>query len=296
MFNLQNNFLKLFAFLSISAFAQLKPIKEVFEPTQTFDPETHGKVAVVQWAPFADTPLGVTKEKAEAYKQENREQLEAYIREAAAKGAELVLTPEFAIVGYPDIPELPSEEDEFRNREDIEPYVETAPGPSTKYFSKLAKELKVAIHIGFAEVEKASDRYFNTVVAIDASGKIVAKYRKINLYEGENQFLSPGTEPVVYEGPFGKVGMAICADIYSSVPMKSYASKKVNMVALSTSWAQWNSGMDNFKRAARSGSFFVLASNQRYFPDSGVINPDGTTQSHIRQSNGLAYGFLPYKK
>jgi hypothetical protein len=38
---------------------------------------------------------------------------------------------------------------------------------------------------------------------------------------------------------------------------------------------------------------YMLAANQQYFPDSGVINPDGTAQSHIRQTNGLAYGYLP---
>lgn len=290
--------LVLFIFSS-PAFSQLKPLpKEIFEPPVSDYPSNqYGKVAVVQWAPSLPTPLGVNKAQAENYKQGNRQILEAYIREAASKGAKLIITPEFAIVGYPDIPELPSEEDEFRNREDIEPYVETVPGESTAFFSKLAKELGVYIHVGFAEVGQKDDLYRNVVVVINDQGEILTKFHKINLYQGETEFLVPGLKPVYYEHPtFGKIGLAICADIYSSMPMDHYSKNKIEVIALSTSWAQWNSGMNTFVSAAKRGNFYVLAANQNFFPDSGVINPDGSLQSHIRQSDGVAYGYLPLKK
>jgi len=271
----------------------VQPIQEIFEPVGAFDPLLQGKVAVVQWAPPMPTPLGVTPLEAEAFKAGNRRVLEGFIREAAAKGAELVITPEFAIVGYPDLPEVPPEEDEYRNREDIAPYVETVPGPSTLYFSALARELKIFIHIGFAEVDLRTQRFYNTVVALDPSGRVVAKYRKINLYEGEHNFLEVGKRIATYESPFGLVGLIICADVYSEFPMRNLARAGVNVLALSTSWAQWNSGMGFFQNGARRNRAYVLAANQNYFPDSGVINPDGSLQSHIRQSDGVAYGYLP---
>ena len=269
------------------------PIHEIREPTPPSEITKYNKVAVVQWNPSAPTPLGVSKEAAERFKDSNRDVLEKYIREAAKKGAKMILTPEFSIVGYPDIPELPPEEDEFRDRADIAPYVETVPGPSTERFAKLAKELHVYIHIGFAEVDTKDSKYYNTVVALDPKGEIVAKYHKINLYQGENNFLSPGTTISTYESPWGTVGLTICADIYSSHPMNSLKKAGAQVIALSTSWAVYNSGFDTFTQTATQYGFYVLAANQSYFPDSGVINPDGKAQSHIRQSDGLAYGYLP---
>jgi predicted amidohydrolase len=279
---------------SPATLADVEPIKEVFAPTGTIDPHHFGKVAVVQWAPMASTPLGVSRDDAETFKQGLRTTLAGYVREAATGGAELVITPEFGTVGYPDIPELPSEEDDYRNRDDIAPYVEAVPGPTTAYFSKLASELHVWIHVGLAEVDPATDKYYNTVVVLDASGRIVTKFRKLNLYQLEDKFLSVGEGPVTYDGPFGKVGLAICADIYSSNPMSKYRDAHANVVALSTSWAVYNSGFSAFTSAAITNQVYVLAANQTYFPDSGVITPTGEAQSHIRQSTGVAYGYLPY--
>jgi predicted amidohydrolase len=281
--------------IGVSAMAQVKPIKEVFEPAAPSPIAKWAKVAVVQWNPGSDTPIDVTKAEAEAFKQSNRKQLEAYVREAVSKGAKMVLTPEFSIVGYPDIPELPSEEDNFQSREQVEPYVERADGASTKYFSKLAKELGIYIHIGFAEVDPKDDKYYNTVVVLGPKGEFVTKYRKIHLFTGEDKFLVPGEDPVTYTTPYGKVGLVICSDIYSGHPMDNYAAQGIDILALSTSWAQYNTGMSNFQNGAKWVKAYVLAANQTYFPDSGVINPDGKTQSHIRQTTGIAYGYVPLK-
>lgn len=270
------------------------PIREVFAPEGDFDPRRFGKVAVVQWNPSGSAPVGVSAADAEAYKMANRRALERYIREAVANGAEMVITPEFGLIGYPDIPELPDEEDSFRSRDDIAPYVERVPsGPSTRYFARLARELRIWLQVGFVEVDPATDQYFNVAVAFDPTGRLVARFRKINLFELENQFLSPGRDMVTYDTPFGRVGIVICADIYSWHPMEALRRAGVQVLALSTSWAQMNTGMKYFRDGARWVNAFVLAANQRYFPDSGVVNPDGSLQSHIRQSMGVAYGYLP---
>lgn len=277
-----------------SAEGKVKPIKEIYEPKGSFDPAKYAKVAVVQWASTEPTPVGVTAARAEEFKSGTRRTLEHFIRESAGRGAELVITPEFSVVGYPDFPELPPEEDEYRNREDLAPYVETVPGPTTQFFSGLARELHIYIHVGFAEVETPTGKYFNTVVAIDPSGNIAAKYRKMNLYEGENNFLSAGEGGATYDSPFGKIGLIICADVFSPQPLSEYGS--VDVLALSTSWIGYNTGMPAFRRAAHGAGKYLLAANQTYFPDSGVVNPDGTIQSHIRQTTGMAYGYLPRRR
>lgn len=279
---------------SAAAFAaEIIPIREVFEPSGTFPKEKFGKVAVVQWAPATSTPLGVTKKEANAFKARLRAELQGYIEEAASNGAEWVVTPEFALVGYPDLPELPPEDDNFQSREDIEPYVEPLEGPSTRAMGALAKRLGIYLNIGFAEEDERTGKYYNTVAALGPDGGILASYRKINLFHNESDFLEPGTKAVTYSTPFGKTGLIICADVYSSKPMDDYERMKVKVLALSTSWAQPNTGMESFVAGAKWVGAHLLAANQNYFPDSGVIDPNGRKQSHIRQTTGIAYGYLP---
>lgn len=285
--------------VSTAASAQIVPITEAIEPPAANYPlDKWGKVAVVQWAMSASILPGplATPEYAETIKQGARLKLETYIREAAAHGAKLVITPEFGVLGYPDIPDKPPEEDEFQSPEEIAPYVEAIPGgPTSIFFSALAKELKIYLHVGLAEVDLGSHKYYNTVVAFNPDGDIVAKYHKSNLFQLEAQFLTAGTDPGFYDSPWGEIGIIICADVYGTFPMNIYRMLKFPVLALSTSWASANSGMNAFINGAQKNGSYLLAANQIYFPDSGVINPDGTTQSHIRQSAGVAYGYLPYK-
>ena len=76
-------------------------------------------------------------------------------------------------------------------------------------------------------------------------------------------------------------------------PLGLTVTAGAKVLVLSTSWAVYNTGMDTFVHSARGNQMYLLAANQNYIPDSGVINPDGTLQSHIRQSTGIAYGYLP---
>lgn len=274
----------------------MKPIKEVFTPNAPADLSKYMKVAVVQWNPYQDAPVGASKVEIKKYLNNNRQQMGQRVEQAAKAGAKFIVLSEFAVVGYPDIPDLPPEEDEFRNRQDVKDFVDTIPGDSTNYFSKIAAKNKVWIQFGMAEVDSKTDKYFNAAVVINDTGKIAASFRKINLFKLENDFLSAGSTPVTFQSPMGKVGLAICADIYDYSLLGTYRAQNVDVISLSTSWAQMNTGMTWFKKAAVEVGSYVLAANQTYFPDSGVINRDGTTQSHIRQSrDSIAYGYVPLK-
>lgn len=271
------------------------PIQEVFEPSGQFPKSRFVKVAVVQVAPVT-VQVGVNKATAERLKQRNREILKGYIETAAEKGAEIIVTPEMGVVGYPDIPDLPDEDDNFRSRADIEPYLEEVRGPqatSAIFFGGLARRLGVYIQYGIAEVDPSTKRIYNTAVAVNPQGEVIASHRKVSLFKLEQNYFSAGTRANSYDTPAGKFGMLICADVYNHTLLANYRKQGVQALALSTSWAQMNTGMGYFKAAAQRVRAYLLAANHPYFPDSGVVRPDGTTQSHIRQSNGVAFGFLP---
>lgn len=269
---------------------RIEPVNEIFEPRGQFSSREHLKVAVIQWAP--DTaPLTSSATRAQQTKRRNREELAQFIREAAGKGAKLIIASELAAVGYPDIPELPSEDDNFRSKEDVAPFAERVPGPSTRFFGDLAKSLNVFIQYGDVEVE--GDQYYNIAVAVSPTGEVLGKHRKNLLFKLENEYFTPGDSGTTYETPAGKVGMLICADVYHSPLLRAYRGK-VDILALTTSWAQMNTGWGYFTSAARSVGAWLLAANQPYYPDSGVIDPRGNTQSHIRQTTvGIAYGYVP---
>lgn len=283
-----------FSFMALAS-GPVDPINEVFEPKGHFPKEDFVKVAVVQTSPVGIAPLTQNKKVVNQFKMQNREALAEFVREAASKGAEIIVTPEFGIVGYPDQPDLPDQEDNFKSPSEIAPYAEDSNDVSFKYFSALAKELKVYIHYGFVTRGLGKDEYYNTIQVVGPEGQLVLEYHKINLFELERKFLKPGTVGQTYESPAGPLGIIICADVYSESALKFYRNKVVGLM-LSTSWARPNSGMYQFKATARNMKVYMAAANQTYFPDSGFVNPDGTTQSHIRQSEGIAWGYLPRKK
>ncbi|MCE3009635.1 MAG: carbon-nitrogen hydrolase family protein [Proteobacteria bacterium] len=276
------------------------PIKEVFEPARIFSESQSWKVAVVQWNPGENSVRDVTEATGKRALQRNQTEMETRIREAAAAGAKFIVLSEFALTGYPITSELKDPETEnYENPEQVWPYAETIPGDSTRFFGKLAKDLGVWIQYGLAEraAIKGKKGIYNSVVVVSDKGQIVATHRKWSLFRVEVNYVTPGTTAQVFDTPVGKMGLLICADVYDSRLLSLYRSQGVQVLSLSTSWAQMNTGMGYFQRAARSTNSYLLAANQTYYPDSGVVNPDGKTQSHIRQSgDAIAYGYLPLVK
>lgn len=288
-----SKFFLIYNFLVLSlSFADIEPIEEVWEPSGNYPASEFVKVGMVAVSPSGVAPLTQDRERAERYKQRNRRNLESYIRIAAQSGAEIIITPEFGVVGYPDQPDLPDAEDNFRNAQEVAPYAEDSDGPSFQFFSELSRELGIYIHYGLVLRGNGNNTFHNAVQVVGPSGELEVEYYKISLFELEHNFLVSGRRGATYESPAGVIGIIICADVYSWSALNWYRSG-VDALALSTSWARYNSGMNTFRSTARRMGLYIAAANQTYFPDSGMVNPDGTNQSHIRQSSGVVYGYLP---
>jgi len=86
------------------------------------------------------------------------------------------------------------------------------PGPFSEIFSKLAKEYGIYIVVGLTE--KTPECNYNCALFIDKAGKLIHKYRKINLLEVEFPFYEIGHSLSVIETEFGSIGINICADNY----------------------------------------------------------------------------------
>ena len=131
---------------------------------------------------------------------------EKLVREAAAKGANIVLLQELFETPY------------FCQRHDFE-YMDLATtpeeNPAVKRFQEVAKELDVVIPVSF--FERAGNAAFNSIAIIDADGTVLGKYRKTHIPDGmpyaEKFFFTPGdTGFKVWKTKYGTIGVGICWD------------------------------------------------------------------------------------
>jgi N-carbamoylputrescine amidase len=128
------------------------------------------------------------------------------VREAASKGAQVILPPELFEGPY------------FCREEKDEFFALARPlkdHPTIRHFQKLAESLGVAIPVSF--FEKDGPSHYNSVAMIDASGAVLGVYRKSHIPDGpgyeEKFYFRPGnTGFKVWETRFGHVGVGICWD------------------------------------------------------------------------------------
>lgn len=128
------------------------------------------------------------------------------IKDAAQKGAQVILPPEL-FQGY------------YFCRHEDEKFFSRAKsvGESRllKHFSSVAADLGVVLPISF--FEKEGPHYYNSLVVLDADGKNLGTYRKSHIPDGpgyeEKYYFKPGnTGFKVWNTRFAKIGVGICWD------------------------------------------------------------------------------------
>src|ERR1700710_1601642 len=128
------------------------------------------------------------------------------VREAAAKGAQIVCLQElFTSLYFCDVEDY----DNFKLAEAI-------PGASTDALSELAAELNVVIIASLFE-KRTQGIYHNTTAVLDADGTYLGKYRKMHIPDDpafyEKFYFTPGDLGYkIFETKFAKIGVLICWD------------------------------------------------------------------------------------
>lgn len=139
-------------------------------------------------------------------RQDNIAKAERLVREAAAKGAQIILiqelfeTPYFCQKPNADYLQLATTVDE---------------NPAIAHFQQLARELEVVLPISFFEL--AGRARFNSIAIIDADGRNLGVYRKSHIPDGpgyhEKYYFNPGdTGFKVWETRYARIGVGICWD------------------------------------------------------------------------------------
>ena len=138
--------------------------------------------------------------------EKNIAHAEELVRQAAAKGAEIVLLPELF-----ERPYFCQE-----RRYEYYEYAQTAEeNPAVRHFSRVAAELGIVIPVSF--YEKEVNNTYNSVAVLDADGKNLGIYRKTHIpddhFYQEKFYFTPGdTGFKVFDTRFGTIGVGICWD------------------------------------------------------------------------------------
>lgn len=191
-------------------------------------------------------------------------------REAARRGARLVVLPELWSTGY-----------------DLEHAAGQAAAPGTGIFaamSDLAREQRVHL-AGSCLSLLGPDRFGNTLLLAAPDGP-AAYYSKLHLFRlmDEHRYLTAGERPVLAETPWGKAGLAICYDLRFPELFRLYALAGARLILLVAEWpyprlVHWQTLL---RARAIENQLYVVACNRvgssgetRFFGHSCVIGPDG---------------------
>jgi len=159
--------------------------------------------------PAETTPLfriGLVQMACSPHPSENLEKAVLKVREAAARGAQIICLQELFRSQY------------FCREENAELFdlAEPIPGPTTEVMSRLAKELGVVIVASLFE-RRAPGLCHNTAVVLDADGSIAGVYRKMHIPEDplyfEKFYFTPGDLGYqAFDTAFGRIGVLVCWD------------------------------------------------------------------------------------
>jgi predicted amidohydrolase len=230
-----------------------------------------------------------------ADKGKNLEVAHRLVRRAARRGASFVGLPE-------NVAWMGPESERDAAAEDLE-------GPTLKEFADLAKELKITLLAGSVLERGAPDgRCFNTSVVFGPDGARLAVYRKIHLFDvevGDGQTyresakVAPGTELVVADTAFAKVGLSVCYDLRFPELYRGLAAKGATLLTVPAAFTL-ATGKDHWEvllraRAIEDQAYVIAPAQQGKHPKDRmtwghamIVDPWGLVTARASEGEGLA--------
>lgn len=245
--------------------------------------------------------VGLVQINTRADKAENLEKIERLVGQAAAAGARLVALPEYVTYLGP--------------KERFEEIAEPIPGPTTERFADLARRHGIYLLGGsIHEQSEVDGKFYNTSILLAPDGTLLAKYRKIHLFDvcigdtvvaAESQRILPGNEIVTAEVDGHRVGFSVCYDLRFPELYRALADKGAELVFVPAAFTMFT-GKDHWEVLLRAraieNQYFVIAPAQigRHEPDgwcygrSLVVNPWGTVLAQAADDEGVITATLDF--
>jgi N-carbamoylputrescine amidase len=214
---------------------------------------------------------------------------EAFVREAAERGAEVILPSELFEGIY------------FCTRQDPKWFETARPvneHPAVLRLSALAKKLGVVIPISF--FEKDGPRYYNSIAIADADGEILGVYRKSHIPDGpgyqEKYYFRPGdTGFKAWTTKAGRIGVGICWDQWYPESARAMVLQGAEILFYPTAIGSepYDSSLDThlqWQRAmqghAVSNAVPIVAANRIGVEDNGGVQQKYYGHSFISDHRG----------
>jgi predicted amidohydrolase len=232
----------------------------------------------------------------------NLERAGALVRDAAARGAEIVVLPEnFAFLG--------GGEDERRaiaeslDADDDGKLL----GPIGRWLADTARSSEVWL-LGGGMPERSADpaRPYNTCAVLAPDGRLAARYRKIHLFDvdlaerayRESAASSPGSEPVTIAAAGLGVGLSICYDLRFPELYRALTAAGAEVLVVPAAFTV-TTGKDHWHvllraRAIEAQAYVVAAAQwgkhpggRQTYGKSCIVDPWGEIIAHASEGEGV---------
>lgn len=182
--------------------------------------------------------------------EHNKRLVTAAVRRAAGLGARFVVSPELVVSGYG-----------FRDVIGTD-WIAEGQAARTAWAQDLARKASVFLLLGTPE---ADGHLFNSLVLFAPDGTRIGHHRKIMVLKvGSESWSTAGGQPtVVNVDGIGRVGLFVCADMYSKRLVDETAAAGVDLLVSSAAWAPGHHGPNGeWERASLDVGRPVLVCNR----------------------------------
>jgi predicted amidohydrolase len=220
----------------------------------------------------------------------NRARMETLARQAARRGAKIIVFPEAAVQGYVS-PEFELWTDPARRPGEgrsLAGFAEPADGESARRFGRLAAELKCYLVVPFIERDEAAGRYYNSLLLFGPAGERLLHYRKLNPWpRGEATWAADGDLGLAHvDTEFGRLGLLICYDVHTVAA--KLAAEKVDTLLYAIAWVDSKPEVwfgERLPEKARSLGVNIVAANWT-FPEAHRLTDRGYGYSRVIDRTG----------
>jgi len=213
--------------------------------------------------------IGLCQMKVGQDKTHNLNQARLMIRQVAQNGADIAVLPEMFNCPY--------------NQDFFPKFAESeAEGETIHLLADIAREYHCYI-VGGSIPEMADGCLYNTSFVFNRKGHIIAKHRKVHLFDvdipgrilfQESAVFSPGNKITSFQTHFGRLGLAICYDIRFPELFRLLVADDVKLVIIpaafnmTTGPAHWDV---LFRARAIDNQVFMVGVSPARDPHSGYV-------------------------
>ena len=153
------------------------------------------------------------------------------------------------------------------------------------------------------------DRYRAACLVYDDSGQRVARYDKLHLFDvtvkaaveeryAESSTIDPGSQPVVIDSPFGRIGLAVCYDLRFPELFRCMLDQGMEVITLPSAFtavtgrAHWEvlvraRAVENLSYVIAAGQGGFHVGGRETFGNSMIVDPWGAILGQLPRGPGV---------